>query len=217
MALIWNDTSSAGSSVGIWQVKEDLDELLERIPEEGMDGDPVVLQGRSRKRLERCAVRALIQELHPRALPLSYQEKRPVPNDPDCCISISHDHDMVAVQITPNSLPAGIDIQRIRPEQLERVAPRFLNQKELGSLDEWEEHERSAATNILWCAKEALYKAGAPYELRDGIRVQAFRSVDEGELTARTGMNGKDEKVFRLRYKRFSEHHLVHILGMEFL
>lgn len=217
MPLFWHSTSFPGEQVGVWEVTEELDELEGMIPAAHRKADPTPFMGNLRKRKERCAVRALIHELHPKALPLTYDGGRPVSNDPGLRLSISHDGELVAVQLVPKGCPTGIDLQRLRPEKLERVAPRFSCQEEIDLLKEMEEKERAEAANILWCTKEALFKEGAPSAFREGIRVEAFHPENEGELVARTGMNGQAERRFKLRYRRFDAHHLVHIVGEEFI
>ncbi|MEJ2003784.1 MAG: 4'-phosphopantetheinyl transferase superfamily protein, partial [Cyclobacteriaceae bacterium] len=66
-------------------------------------------------------------------------------------ISLTHSFPYVAVIADPRS-SVGIDLEQSK-EKLLRIAPRFLNDRELGLC-------RGEVSKILsfWCAKEALYK-----------------------------------------------------------
>lgn len=109
-------------------------------------------------------------------------------------LSISHTEGYVAVALSEHQ-PIGIDIERIG-HQVERVAPRFLSQRELSTLPR-ELTAQRIAVHLLWSAKEAAYKLINPpskslrsFELIDGCYIHpegeqgsfvlVYNDVDEG-------------------------------------
>lgn len=71
-------------------------------------------------------------------------------------ISISHSKHFVAALIS--SKPCGCDVQVLSPK-IERIAPKFLAQAEKQMLVDKNPAERLHVLNVIWSAKESLYKA----------------------------------------------------------
>lgn len=117
----------------------------------------------SRTEREREAINILIRRvIGPEAELMHTPEGAPYIANSDIRISISHSRDYVALASCAEG-DFGIDIEQPRPEQLRRVASRFL------STDEIEYY--SASDELLlkaWTLKEAAYKAlrNGPADLR---------------------------------------------------
>lgn len=100
-----------------------------------------------RREAERRAVEALVQHLLPGAT-LGHLPSGAPTVDREVCISVSHSRRMAVVAVAPS--PIGIDAEEDRPEQLRRVASRFVS-----------EAEEAFSPSLLWAwtAKEAAFKA----------------------------------------------------------
>ncbi len=216
MGLYLSDTGGEESKWAVWRIEETLEELEARIPEKVRKTDPLLSQGVFAKKEQRMAVRALLQELFPEGAPIAYIGKRPILRNSSSHVSITHDPDFVAVQITSGRIPAGIDLQKQRPKQLERIAHRFLNEKERAWIDRMPYEERIPCLNIMWCAKEAMFKVCGG-SLRDSMHVAPFQKENEGRVEAETIPLSQSRKGFELGYRAFGEHHLVHILDADFI
>lgn len=216
MGLILSGHSRGNGKWAVWEIRETDDELEALIPERIRKEDPLLNRNSLSKRTQRAAVRALLQELYPEGAPIRYDGKVPILNDGRTRISITHDPEIVGIQITPREKPAGIDIQRRRPKQLERVAERFLCPEELHRVKACPPSSRTELLNILWCAKEALYKA-CNTSLREGIHVEASHPAQEGELLARVTDPFGKRSDFELAYRRIGDHHTVHIADGDFI
>ncbi len=217
MGSFWKTTTPNGASLGVWKLEEELEELEELLEKKELAGFPIPSSGSRRKRAERLAVRLLVKELFPQGLPIHYEGRIPrLPLDGHR-ISITHDREMVGVQISRDPIPAGVDLQKMRPRQLERVANRFLNEREMTGLEKLRKSERSSALNILWCAKEALYKGASNTSLREGMEVEAFKPASRGDLEAKVRDPQGKEGAFHLEYRSFGDHHFVHIVEGGFL
>lgn len=68
-------------------------------------------------------------------------------------ISISHCRTLVAVTLWQENIKVGVDVETMRTQQLQRVAPRYL------SVYERELFRSPQALLQAWTAKEAVYKA----------------------------------------------------------
>ncbi|MFB6258133.1 MAG: 4'-phosphopantetheinyl transferase superfamily protein, partial [Flavobacteriales bacterium] len=191
-------------------------ELRAMLPERIRKEDPVLQEAEPPKKHQRYAVRALLQELRPELAPIHYEGSAPCCSDPGHRLSITHDDELVAVDITPAKSPAGIDLQKVRPEQLRNVSQRFLNRTERRDLEGIRDHELASVLNILWCAKEALYKV-FNVSLRDDMHIRPFGLKSEGDLTGSVRTEKDTERIFELRYCSLGEHHIVHIADGDFL
>ncbi len=210
------DNRDERSIWGIWRIEEEPEELEGSIPPRTRSEDPILRQGVFPKRVQRMAVRALLQEIFPEGGPIGYDGKRPLLRNAKNPISITHDPEFVGIQIGMSDRPVGIDLQKQRPDQLKRVADRFLNREELEWLAGLKEKERIKALNILWCAKEALYKV-CQGSLRGAIGITPFRIAEQGKLSASVEIRKERRSHFQLAYRSIGEHHLVHIVDGYFI
>lgn len=99
---------------------------------------------------------------------------------------INHSHaGEFALFIHHPSLAVGVDIEQIRP-QLARIYPRFCNAKELAALGPDPNLETLL---LIWCAKEALYKAIGQKgtDFREHLHLTAWptdTNIAEGKMEA---------------------------------
>ena len=100
-----------------------------------------------RRESECRAVEALLSHLLPGATLSHLPSGAPVADRP-VCISVSHSRRIAVLAVA--SRPIGVDAEENRPEQLRRVASRFVT-----------EAEEALCPSLLhaWTAKEAAFKA----------------------------------------------------------
>lgn len=201
---------------GVWRIEESIDELKAMLSKEEDLAVHSPKKENPSKWSQRLAVRALLRELDPRTPNIRYDGRIPIIGNGEERISITHDPEYVGIHLTPFGKPAGIDIQCRKPRKLERVAERFLNNKELDEVRRFSERERSDLLNILWCSKEALYKA-CNSSLRDRIRVKTERPSDQGRIEGEVLSPEGKRLFFLLEYRRLGCHHIAHILDGDFV
>ncbi len=211
MGSEWKKTTSRGTKIGLWRIEETAEDLEAFIPERVKAKDAHFASGTPAKRIQRAAVRALVSELFPEGLPIRYDERIPKLSGSERGISITHDAEFVAVQITLEEVPAGIDLQKCRPAQLERVAKRFLNPSELEVVDGCTPGERGKMLNLLWCCKESLFKGISNVPFRECMQVKGFTPSSSGRISAHVITRKRGERIVELSYQEFGQHHLVHI------
>lgn len=112
-------------------------------------------------------------------------------------ISISHSRRIAALAIAPPEMAIGIDTETSdRAVQLERLAPRFLGDTQIGY---WGAY--TASLFWAWTIKEALYKAaGIPglglREIPLPLEVPLNARTADGEVT----INGRRFSVIQVNY-----------------
>lgn len=76
----------------------------------------------------------------------------------ECCFSLSHCGDLVAVALSRK--PVGVDIERADAARFnEAIAEKIATEREREGLAGVPQAERGEAVNILWTQKEAVFKA----------------------------------------------------------
>lgn len=126
---------------------------------------PVIKQaGETVRDAERRAVRRLVEEVFGAGAALKHHpDGRPYVDGFSGQISVSHTSGAALLAVSGAETLIGVDIERDR-EQLKRVAPKFVNYSDDGSLSLLQ----------LWTAKEAAFKAAGEPDLTVGaITVEA--------------------------------------------
>ena len=143
----------------LWQIDESVDELFVRA---GLTEEEkrryAVFTGESRKK-EWLAVRVLLRETFGGGVGIGYDEKgAPYPLGKQGAVSVSHTTGYAAVFCAPYS--CGVDIESVTRD-FEKVAGKYVAETEY----EWVSrlaaiYGMNTAYGIVWCVKEALFKAG---------------------------------------------------------
>ena len=92
--------------------------------------------------------------------------------------SAAHSASRAVVAVAPEG-PLGVDIERLRPLDLDLLARRVLAPRERALLDSLGEDERGVALIRLWTAKEAVLKAEGT-----GLDLAALPIIEVQALTA---------------------------------
>jgi phosphopantetheinyl transferase len=162
---VWNLTEPVERLAGIFQFSEEEKVAFQKIKNE------------TRKQ-EFLTVRLLLQKLLGKKTEISYNEHRkPRIKNKNLNISISHCSGLAVVLVSDNR--AGIDVEN-RYRNTEKVAPRFLSEKEI---NETKNSPEPSLTRILyWCAKEAAFKFSEHpgIEFKTQIQISPFKVNPEG-------------------------------------
>lgn len=72
-------------------------------------------------------------------------------------LSVSHTKGLVAVGVSRNAI--GVDAERLGGGRVEKLAERFLTEREFSRYRDTDESRREIEFLRLWCAKEAVFKS----------------------------------------------------------
>ena len=180
MPLIHTEQGRRGTTIGIWEIHEDLDFFRSNLDLNEED-ENFLSDIHPRRAIEWAASRFLLKILIGTGAPFSclYDNNgRPyIPEDPRY-ISISHSYGMAAVAISNG--PLGIDIQR-ETEKIVRIQGKFIGEKERSQIG----HDAtSAVLHLTWSAKESMFKLYS----RGAIDFKKHLHVDLPEAVERYGI-----------------------------
>lgn len=228
MPIILDKHIGINSRVALWQITESEEELRALLI---VPIDPALLAVNEILRKQRIASRILIAQLYADPVNKAESCKEIIPtqdrpmqtesfpviqydeyNKPfllnsNSHISISHSHDQVAVILNKLN-ETGIDIELIKP-QVERIATRFMHEKELMALDE---NRKLEQLTTIWCAKETLYKYFGKKNLSFSkeLFIEPFYQLDAGSLIGHIQANGVNSCI-ALCYEKRGEYMLVYV------
>ena len=119
---------------------------------------------------------------------------------PNCCFSITHSHDAVAVAV--GNAPIGVDLEKIAPEKA-KFLQTVLTEKERQEFALlFNENERVDYLFEIWTKKESIFK-----KTGDGVFRPSKIAVDKGVVTKSVTIDGEKyvlsvaaENVAAVRY-----------------
>jgi phosphopantetheinyl transferase len=211
MPLLYKKDIAAGQSLGLWQIAESSEDLLQLLGAQPAGFERYLQLSHESRRQQWLAARVLLQELTgSKEACIDYDRyNKPFVNGKQVRISISHSYGMVAV-VADEMNETGIDIELIKPK-IERIAGKFMSDEEMSSLDKLHHIE---ALYVHWCAKEALYKLYGKKELifKENLHVHPFAYEEKGEIKGSIVCDDH-EGDYRLRYEKTGDHMLVYVLN----
>ena len=210
MALYLKKELDNEAVIGVWQITETEEELIElsSTPTDEMEEISFIRSESLRK--QRLAVRALLNTLFDDKVYLSHHDNgKPYLENNPVNISITHTAKYVAV-ILHEEENVGIDLESL-DRDFSAVEKKALSEDEI---DDLEDDNRNEQLAIYWCAKEAVYKLLSRYnvDFAEQIEIERFRLRGEGELEA-TFTSKDEEEEFDLEYMTFDRHVLVWVVG----
>ena len=199
------------ATIGVWQITETEQELMElsSTPTDEMEEISLIRSESLRK--QRLAVRALLNTLFDEKVYLSHHDNgKPYLENNPINISITHTEKYVAV-ILHEENDCGIDVESL-DRDFSAVEKKALSEDEIEDLEDEKRNEQLA---IYWCAKEAIFKLLSRYNVNfaEQIEVERFSVRGEGELEATFIDKNEDEEEFDLEYMTFDRHVLVWVVG----
>lgn len=168
----------------MWKITEDADFFLEKLQLNQQEQDFISNIKNGKRYLHWLSSRVMLRELLETNLfieILADEKGKPFLKNFPHKISISHSHDMAAVMISKYH-EVGIDIEHIHPK-VEKIAHKFLSQKELDELDP---RYRTEHLIICWCAKEALFKlyAKGAVDFKQHLFLKNYDYKESGRMEA---------------------------------
>jgi phosphopantetheinyl transferase len=194
MPLFYQQDINADTRLGLWQITEDADFFLQRVPVSRDITHP-------HKRLQHLAGRYLLGILFPdfpMDLILVADTRKPFVADESYHFSISHCGQWAAAIVSRNAR-VGIDVEEITP-RVRKILLKFLHPDELRMLrqhfplqDGLEEKDIHAARSFdatitaLWSAKEAIYKwyGLGGLDFSEHMRIDSLDTFHSGILPGR--------------------------------
>jgi 4'-phosphopantetheinyl transferase len=141
-------------NIYIWSITESESVLKKQVNLSDKEYELIFSFSRQQRRKEMLATRSLLGTIIPNDH-IHYKNRAPFLVNSSKEISISNSKSIVAIQLNESGLNTGIDIQYFSDTVL-RVKYKFLHKNEYSLI----EHEQeSKILNIIWSAKETLYKA----------------------------------------------------------
>jgi len=198
--------------IGVWEITESIDELLESLNLAEEEFHVFNLFKNERRKKEWLAIRCLLQKMDKSALIIYLKNGKPRLKAENGFISLSHTKGWVSI-ILNKSHDVGCDIEQLTPEVL-RIKEKFASDEEL---EKSENHKNKLAYfTLLWSTKEAIYKLFSEIvalEFKTQIKVE-FPAIikPKGNLKANVIFNGK-QKIIELDYHLQPEYALVYSMN----
>lgn len=196
--LRWNCHS--GVRLVRWHITELRDALAQSYNQIWGDAaNPETLASGSSHKL---AARNLIGATFPNHQLLFSEQGKPLLSPPSAHINHSHAGDYAILAHHPEK-SVGVDIEQLRP-QLLKIYPRFCNEAELSLLGP---NPQLETLLLIWCAKEALYKAIGEKgtDFREHLHLRQWPTdiaLKDGVLTAEITLLGHAQNC-QLHFQRW--------------
>lgn len=182
MPLYKTISVSPATQILIWKVTESFDELRSQ----------VTLKPKTQKRLNGMksemhqraflSVRMLLLQIGMNDFDLHYDEFGKPYLDGQRYISITHSHNFASIIVSDKTVGIDMELQR---EKIIRIADKFVSEKELKRLQNFDNQEYIKKLTVKWGAKEAIFKIRNEkgISFKDHIQVEPF-SLTENQTQA---------------------------------
>lgn len=208
MPIIWNKHLGNNGELAIWHITEDANELYNKLQLNAAEKafyDSLQSSKRNMHWLgSRVLLRSLLNTTEFIDCQLDGNNKPYLVNFP-YEISISHSNDYAAVIIYKGE-KVGIDIEKISGK-IERIAKRFLSEKELNGISTLNRVEHLYAC---WGIKETLFKLYGKGSLPfiNGIEITEFHYKENGIVNARISLPNFVQE-YRVEYLKVGNYMLT--------
>ena len=168
--------------IGIWEITETRDELLDMLsPENKEQAQSQLLNIKSKKRtLEWLSTRVVLQLLTDDNKTINHTAQgEPFLSDNSYQISISHSNNHVVVLLHKHN-KVGVDIENYSSRIL-KIEKRFISEEEFINSE-----NRTLHLMLHWCAKETLYKLMDSTEIifKQHLHILPFKVENKGIIQA---------------------------------
>ena len=200
MPLIYNEYQSH-FRLALWSLSEPISYFEEKAHLSLHDRNAYAqIKNEARKR-EWLAVRVMLYEILGFWPNITYADSgKPILQNHSRHLSISHSKSMVGILLSTNPY-AGLDIENTN-RSIDKVAKRFLGEKELHHLNDT---TSTIGRIILWCAKEAIFKAVNESNIRFSTQIYIESVNSNGSIDAHF-YSEKENIDFTLHYIEKEEH-----------
>lgn len=214
MPLIKKYTIATNIQLAVWEISESLDELLiDYTINENETAAFKSISNEGRKK-QWLATRKLLFELtnNPDLWIAHDDNRKPILNDEQLSVSISHTSNYVAILLGEN-ISLGIDIEKLSP-RIYKIKHKFCSETENEYLAD--DENLLARLYIIWSAKESLFKmyGKGNLDFKKNLFIHPFEFNPPGSLKAHIKCKDLDTEV-ELYYDQIGDHVLVY--GMSHL
>ena len=206
MGVIFNNEVHSGSRLGIWEIKEKINDLRSMLNLESEEVKTLDGFKNHERKLEWLSVRTLINELTGEPSRIIYNaDRKPFLLNNSYNISISHSHHLTSILIS-RFMRVGIDLEYMS-HKISKIAGRFINESE--KITENSDLVRYHLY-IHWCAKEALYKICDKRDInfKRNLRIEPFEPDERGSITG-TVDNVYGHDTYQLKYFQMDNYVIV--------
>jgi 4'-phosphopantetheinyl transferase len=192
--------------LGLWEIKENLDELLNAAKRWDYNVEEQRSFKSEMKQKQWLAARVLMHSMNPEIGRIHYKESGAPWLKEDYYISMSHSHERAAL-ILNKSCDVGIDIQQVT-SKITRIQHKFASNFELDNIGS---DNRMEKLILLWSAKEAIFKRMKIFGLifNSEIEVEPFDYNNQGVLNSIVKY-GNESKSILLKYEILEDYTLVY-------
>lgn len=179
---LYQTIKNDGLHIGIWNITETVTDFSHLLTAEELSEACEVYHSEKRK-LERCAVRALLFAMTGQHLLINYRKnKSPFLQNKAYNISISHTKGFAVIALHPTMRP-GIDIE-YPSKRILKVRNHVFNFLEIQQTSLGSPEEQEIKSTLYWCAKETAFKiiGDDVYNYKQTLSVQPFNYKEKNEL-----------------------------------
>lgn len=196
--LVRKEITEEGCLLGIWEITETSDQLLDMLSEENKEKAHKYLSTiRSKKRkLEWLSIRVVLQILTNDNKTVKHTSQgQPYLSDNSYQISISHSKDYAVVLLHKHK-KVGVDIENYSNRIL-KIEKRFISDNEY-----IDPKNRTLHLILHWCAKETLYKLMDSTKIifKEHLHIHPFQIQNNGVIKACESLS-QDTTVFDIYYE----------------
>ena len=207
MGIILKKKLEDGSMLGMWEITEDINVLLNQVKLsktelERFDG----FLSHARK-LEFLSVRALLAKMiNPDTKIIYNGNRKPYIEDGSHNISISHSKKLTSILLNKTKR-VGIDLE-FMSHRISKIAHKFINDNESINKNDLTE---KYYLYVHWCAKEALYKICDKKDINFKLNlfIKPFQLNNEGVIKGKVDSERINEE-FDLNYFKYDNYIIVY-------
>ena len=207
MGVILNKKLEDNSILGMWEITEDTDTLLQQVKLSDTELERFYGFSSHARKLEFLSVRALLAKMVNPDTKIVYDENRkPYINGGSHNISISHSKKLTSILLNKTKR-VGIDLEYMS-HRIRKVAHKFINKDELITKNYLTEKYH---LYIHWCAKEALYKICDKKDLNFKLNlfIKPFQLNNKGIIKGKVDSKRINEE-FDLNYFKYDNYIIVY-------
>jgi 4'-phosphopantetheinyl transferase len=213
MGLFFREKFKNGAEIAVWEITEPEEQLKAMCVLPNDEQEELSYITNPQRRLERLAVRAVLDTIFKEKVYLGYHENgRPFLQNSIIEISIAHTRRFATVLTHPEN-SVGIDIESLK-RNFSAVEKKAVGEEEKEFLSDKPEI-RELQLALIWSAKEALYKymSQPDVDFIEQMKISKFSPKDEGDLEAVFYHRDGIEEPFTLEYLLLEDHVMVWLVG----
>ena len=196
-----------GSILGIWEITEDINVLLDQIKLSDTELDRFNGFLSHARKLEFLSVRALLGKMLNPDVKIVYNgNRKPYLDDGSHNISITHSKSLTSILLNKTKR-VGIDLEYMS-HRIRKIAHKFINDNESINKNDLTEKYH---LYIHWCAKEALYKVCDKKDINFKLNlfIKPFPVNNKGVIKGKVNSEKINEE-FDLNYFKYDNYIIVY-------